>query len=99
MEPQTTFNTVLGHIEEFEPAEEAYEKLTQDYNFHPHSAIHALSSVLGEEIFGMLRERREFNPEVQKDQLKFLLDPKSKQHRDYVEPLKGGDPPEHPEIT
>lgn len=90
---------VLGHIEEFEPAREAFQELTEDYNLHPHSAIHALSAVLGEEIFGMLRERREFDPEVQKDELESLLDPASKKHRDYVEPLKSGDLPEHPEIT
>lgn len=84
---------VLGHIEQFGPAEEVFEKLMENHNLHPHSAIHALSSVFGEQIFAMLREGREFDSEAQEDQLKSLLNPKSKQHRDYVEPLKSGDPP------
>lgn len=54
-----------GHIEQFGSAEEAFEKLTEDHNLHPHSAIHALRSVLGEQIFAMLTEGREFLSKVE----------------------------------
>lgn len=90
---------VLNQIDGTDQVSEAFEELTEDYNLHPHSAIHALSAVLGEEIFAMLKEEKEFDPETQKDDLEKLLDPKTKEHRDYVDPLKGGEPPEHPEIN
>jgi len=90
---------VLNQKEASEPVKEAFEDLTEEFNLHPHSAIHALSAVLGEEIFAMLKEGREFDPESQKKNLDRLLRPSSQEHRDYVQPLKDGKPPEHPEIT
>lgn len=92
-------SVVLNHKEASKPVQEAFEKLTEEFNLHHHSAIHALSAVLNEEIFTMLKERREFDPESQKEELDKLLDPNSEQHKNYVEPLKDGKPPKHPEIN
>lgn len=89
---------VLGQMEELDEMKKAYEELTQKHNLHPHSAIHALSSVLSEEIFDMLNQRREFNIEAHKKELDNLLNRNSVEYRKFVQPLKHGKPPEHPEI-
>ncbi len=90
---------VLGQMEELDEVRKIHEKLTQSHNLHPHSAIHALSSALSEEIYEMLNQGREFDTEAHKEVLDNLLNQNSVEYRKYVQPLKHGDPPEHPKIT
>ncbi|MFW6048578.1 MAG: DUF1841 family protein [Candidatus Bipolaricaulota bacterium] len=89
---------VLGQMEEMDEVRETYEELTDKHNLHPHSAIHALGSVLSEEIYDMLDERREFDPEGHAEELNNLLNRNSVEYRKYVLPLKHGKPPEHQDI-
>lgn len=90
---------VLNQMEEVEEVKETFDKLKEEHGLHPHSAIHALSAILGEEIFNVLKEKKELDSASQKEDLKALLNPNSKEHQNYVEPLTDGNPPEHPETN
>ncbi len=89
---------VLGQIEEVKEVRETFKDLQSKHQLHPHAAIHALTAVLSQVIFKMLKEEKKYERIAHRDQLDELLNPESELYQTYVQPLKGGEPPTHRKI-
>jgi hypothetical protein len=91
-----THAAVLNQIEEVSAVNETFEELQSRFGLHPHAAIHALSSVLMEEIASMQANEEIYDADRHEQALDELTNPLADRHHTAVVNRKHGDPPDHP---